>query len=69
MSNVDERIKRGLEPLIEQYRLDLVAQRDAGATDAELAVVTAEAMARAAATFTDKPEILAWLTEPVPASC
>jgi Flp pilus assembly pilin Flp len=62
MSNVDERIKRHLEPFIEDYRRLLVSERSAGATDAELARITAAACARMAATFTDNPEILAWLT-------
>jgi DNA-binding transcriptional regulator YbjK len=63
MSNIDEAIKRALEPFIADYRKHLAQWKTAGSKDSELAQMKTDALLRAAATFPDNPEILAWLTE------
>ena len=63
LSNLDELIKRSLLPLLEEHRKALITARAAGATETELAEMTAEGLTRASGTFTDNPEMIAWLTE------
>jgi hypothetical protein len=63
LSNLDELIKRSLLPLLEEHRKALITARAAGATETELAEMTAEGLTRASGTFTDNPQMIAWLTE------